>query len=188
MAGLERMTGGAGKTKGPTFDITPAANFPQGVKVPEKQLAIAELTAPALLDNDKILLRKTATESAPIEGGQWSDPVPRLVQLRLMQSFENAGFGGHIGRAAEGLTPDLTLVIDLRSFQIASEGEPTALIAFGAKILDTDGKIVSAKLIESKAPAKAVDAAGATAALNEAFKDAASQLVLWVSEALANPS
>jgi ABC-type uncharacterized transport system auxiliary subunit len=156
--------------------------------VPEKQIGIAEFTAPALLDNDKIVLRKSATETAPIEGGQWSDPVPRLLQLRLMQSFENAGFGGHVGRTSEGLTPDLTLSMDLRSFQISGEGEPTAVVAFGAKILDTDGKIVSAKLIEAKAPAKSVDAPGATAALNEAFKDAARQLVQWVSETLANPS
>jgi phospholipid/cholesterol/gamma-HCH transport system substrate-binding protein len=187
MAGLERMTGGSSKPKGPTFDLTPASQF-NGVKVPEKQIGIAEFTAPALLDNDKIVLRKSDTETAPIEGGQWSDPVPRLLQLRLMQSFENAGFGGHIGRAAEGLTPDLTLSMDLRSFQISSESEPAAVIAFGAKILDADGKIVSAKLIEAKAPAKSVDAAGATAALNDAFKDAAGQLVQWVSETLANPS
>lgn len=188
LAGLERMTGGAGKIKGPTFDLTPASGFAQGIKVPEKQLGIAELTAPALLDNDKIMLRKTETESGAIEGGQWSDPLPRLLQLRFMQSFENAGYGGHIGRAAEGLTPDQQLLIDLRSFQIVTEGEPTALIAFSAKILDTEGKIVAGKLIEAKAPAKALDAPGATSALNDAFKDAATQLVTWVSETLANPS
>jgi phospholipid/cholesterol/gamma-HCH transport system substrate-binding protein len=190
MAGLERMTGGSSKPKGPTYDLTPAAasQFSTPVKVPEKQIAIAELTAPSLLDNDKIQLRKTDTETSAIDGGQWSDPVPRLLQLRLMQSFENAGYGGHIGRAAEGLTPDLTVVIDLRGFQISSEGEPKATIAFGAKIMDTDGKIVSSKLIEASAPAKATDAPSATAALNAAFKDAAGQLVLWVSETLGNPS
>jgi phospholipid/cholesterol/gamma-HCH transport system substrate-binding protein len=188
MAGLERMTGGAGKIKGPTFDLTPPANFPQGMKVPEKQIGLAELTAPALLDNDKILLRKTATESAPIEGGQWSDPVPRLLQLRFIQTFENAGYGGHIGRTAEGLTPDMQVLIDLRGFQISVEGEPTAVVDFGAKVLDGEGKIVAGKLFQTTAPAKSVDAPGATAALNEAFKDAAAQLVTWVSETLANPS
>jgi phospholipid/cholesterol/gamma-HCH transport system substrate-binding protein len=186
MAGLERMTGGAGKLKGPTYDLTPPASFPQAVKVPEKLLGISELTAPALLDNDKILLRKTATESAAIDGGQWSDPVPRLLQLRFMQSFENAGYGSHIGRAAEGLQPDLQLQIDLRGFQISLEGGPTAVVDFGAKILDGDGKIIAGKLFQTTAPAKAVDAPGATSALNEAFKDAAAQLVTWVSEALAN--
>jgi phospholipid/cholesterol/gamma-HCH transport system substrate-binding protein len=188
MAGLERMTGGAGKAKGPTYDLLPPRDFPSGVKAPEKQLAIAELTAPALLDNDKIALRKTATETVAVDGGQWSDPLPRLLQLRFMQSFENAGFGGSIGRAAEGLTGDFQLLIDLRSFQIAAEGQPAALVAFGAKILDNEGKIVSAKLFEVNAPVSAIDAPSATAALNTAFGDAAKQLVVWVSEALANPS
>ncbi len=187
MAGLERMTGGAGKLKGPTFDLVPATEFPQSIKAPEKQLAISELTAPALLDNDKILMRKTATESAPIEGGQWSDPVPRLLQLRIMQSFENSGFGA-IGRAAEGLTADEQLAIDLRSFQISAEGEPTAVIAFGAKILSQDGKITASRIFEAKAPVESVDPPGATSALNTAFKDIAVQLVTWVSETLANPS
>jgi phospholipid/cholesterol/gamma-HCH transport system substrate-binding protein len=188
MAGLERMTGGSSKAKGPTFDLLPPSQFPQKVKVPEKQLAIAELTAPALLDSDKIQLRKTATETAAIEGGQWSDSLPRLLQLRLMQSFENAGYGGSIGRAAEGLTADQQLVIDLRSFQISQEGEPTAIVQFGAKILDSGGKIVGGKIFEAKAPAKSVDAPGATAALNEAFNQAAAELIVWVSETLANPS
>jgi phospholipid/cholesterol/gamma-HCH transport system substrate-binding protein len=186
MAGLERMTGGAGKLKGPTFDLVPATEFPQDVKAPDKQLAIAELTAPALLDNDKILMRKTATESAAIEGGQWSDPVPRLLQLRFMQSLENAGYSS-VSRAAEGLTADLQLTVDLRSFQIVMDGEPTAVVAFGAKIL-ADGKVTASKLFETKAPAKSVDAPGATAALNGAFQDAATQLVIWVTETLANPS
>lgn len=187
MAGLERMTGGAGKLKGPTFDLNPPANFAAGIKVPEKLLGISELTAPALLDNDKILLRKTSTESATIEGGQWSDPVPRLLQLRFMQSFENAGYGSHIGRAAEGLQPDLQLQVDLRSFQISTEGGPAAVVDFGAKILDSEGKIIAGKLFQTTAPAKSVDAPGATSALNDAFKDAATQLVLWVSDTLAAP-
>lgn len=188
MAGLERMTGGAGKAKGPTYDLLPPRDFPESVKAPEKQLTIAELTAPALLDNDKIALRKTATETVPLEGGQWSDPLPRLLQLRFMQSFENAGFGGSIGRAAEGVTGDFQLVIDLRSFQITTEGAPSAIVAFGAKVLDGEGKILSSKLFEVTAPAPALDAPAATTALNGAFGDAAKQLVVWVSETLANPS
>lgn len=184
MAGLERMTGGVGKLKGPTFDINPPASFTQEVKVPEKLIGVAEITAPALLDNDKILLRKTATESGVIEGGQWSDPVPRLLQLRFMQSFENAGYGSHIGRAAEGLQPDMQLQIDLRAFQLSTEGAPAAVVDFGAKIMDGDGKIVAGRLFQTTAPAKTVDPAGATAALNEAFNEAAIQLVLWVSESV----
>jgi len=188
MAGLERMTGGTSKPKGPTYDLNPPSTFPQTVKVPEKQLAIAELTAPALLDNDKIQLRKTATETGVVEGGQWSDSLPRLLQLRFMQSFENAGYGSSIGRASEGLQADQQLVVDLRAFQISVEGEPSAVVEFGAKILDSGGKIVSGKLFTAKVPAKAMDAPGATSALNEAFKQAAAELVVWVSDTLANPS
>jgi phospholipid/cholesterol/gamma-HCH transport system substrate-binding protein len=188
MAGLERMTGGAGKTKGPTYDLLPARGFPESVKAPEKQLTIAELTAPAMFDNDKIALRKTATETVSVDGGQWSDPLPRLLQLRFMQSFENAGFGGSIGRAAEGVTGDFQLLVDLRSFLIATEGQPTAQVSFGAKLLDSDGKIVSSKIFEVSAPVATVDAPTATAALNTAFGDAAKQLVVWVSESLANRS
>ncbi len=186
MAGLERMTGGGGKPKGPTYDLVAATAFLQPVKVPEKQLALNELTATALLDNDKIQLRKTATETGVIEGGQWSDSLPRLVQLRLMQSFENAGYGGSIGRSSEGLQAEQSLVIDLRSFQISVEKEPTAVVEFTAKVLDSGGKIISGKRFEARSPAKAVDAVGATTALNETFKKAAGELIVWVSDVLAN--
>jgi ABC-type uncharacterized transport system auxiliary subunit len=103
-----------------------------------------------------------------------------------MQSFENAGYGSLIGRSAEGLQADQSLVVDLRSFHISLEGQPTALVQFGAKVLDSGGKIISGKLFEAKAPAKAVDAAGATSALNEAFKKVAAELIVWTSDVLAN--
>jgi ABC-type uncharacterized transport system auxiliary subunit len=96
--------------------------------------------------------------------------------------------GGAIGRAAEGFTGDTQLVIDWRAFQVATEGTPTAAVAFGAKLLDSDGKILASKIFETKAPVTAMDAPTATTALNTAFGDAAKQLVLWVSESLAKPS
>jgi len=186
MAGLERMTGGAGKAKGPTYDLTPPRDV-QGVKVPEKQLAIPEVTAATMFDNDKIV-RKTAAENTTIDGGQWSDALPRLVQLRLIQSFENAGYAGSIGKAGDGLTPDFQLVIDMRSFQLSVTPDPVGEVEFGAKILGSEGKIIAGRLFQAKSPAKNADAPGATAAINDAFMQAATELVLWASEVLANPS
>lgn len=188
MAGLERMTGGASKGNKPVFDLIPPSAFPQTVKVPDKQIIIPEVSAAIMLDNEKIAMRRTATENGSIEGGQWSDSLPRLLQLRLTQSFENAGFAGSIAKVADGFNADYQLLIDVRAFQLATAQEPTAEIEFGAKLLSTEGKIVAGRLFQAKMPAKAADASSATTALNEAFADLARQLVVWVSETLANPS
>ena len=188
MAGLERMTGGASKGNKPVYDLIPPSAFPQTVKVPEKQIVIPEVSAATMLDNEKIAVRKSSTENGSLEGGQWSDSLPRLLQLRFMQSFENAGYAGSLGKPADGFTADYQLLIDVRSFQLATAQEPTAEIEFGAKILSSDGKIVAGRLFQAKTLAKAADVGAATSALNEAFADLARQLVVWVSETLANPS
>jgi phospholipid/cholesterol/gamma-HCH transport system substrate-binding protein len=188
MAGLERMTGGAGKAKATTFDLLALREFAQDVKVPDKQLVVPEVTAAAALDADRIVLRKNPTESVAIEGGIWTDTLPRLTQLRIVQSFENAGYAGSIGRPADGFTAENQLLIDLRSFHLAAGSSPTAQIEFGAKLLGGDGKILAGRLFQATAPAKGEDAPSATAAVNEAFAKAVSELVPWVSELLANPS
>src|SRR6185437_14557982 len=69
VAGLERMTGGAAaKTRLATYDPT----------------------ALSVLDSEKILTRSSAGVSSSLADAQWSDTVPKLLQMKLMQAFENA--------------------------------------------------------------------------------------------------
>ncbi len=181
IAGLERLTGGGAPAKPPpVFDLTAPRNFPAPAKPPRGQLVVAEPTASVTLETQKILIRSNG-ETTAIDNGQWSDSLPKLVQAKVVQSFENANYLRNVARPFEGLAADYQLLIDIRSFQISISDGPIADVEFTAKILDGSGKIVDARIFHATEPAKGTNAQAAGAALDAAFAKAVTELVPWTA-------
>ena len=179
IAGLERMTGGP---KGPdtdkVYDVTAPKTFQTKVELLRGQLAVAAPTALFQLDTQNILFRPSK-DAAPLPAGpRWADNLTRMVQARIAQSFENAGFGGSVSQSTDAVTADFQLLIDIRNFQMIVGPSPTAQVEFSAKITD-NGKILAAKLFRVSVSAKSADTIPAVAALNEAFGHVATDLVDW---------
>jgi len=174
--GLERMVGGGEQKASPTiYDLTAPRDFPRSVKQPSVQLVVEEPAAVLLFDTQKILVRSKAVEGQSFENAQWSDSLPKLFQARIVQSFENAGYG-RVGREADGLTGEFKLLIDIRAVRLT---DAAAEVEFGAKIANEDGKIVATQLFRATTPATATDATAAAAAIDIAFGKAVTELVGW---------
>ncbi|HEY6832832.1 MAG TPA: ABC-type transport auxiliary lipoprotein family protein, partial [Pseudolabrys sp.] len=106
---------------------------------------------------------------------------PRLLQARLVESFENANRLRAVGKPGDKIAGDFVLITDVRAFEISAV-DGTAVVEIAAKIVrDGSGRIVAARVIRATVPAQATQGAGAVAALNEAFVQAATQLVLWAA-------
>jgi phospholipid/cholesterol/gamma-HCH transport system substrate-binding protein len=188
VAGLERMTGGAAaKTRLATYDLTAPSTFPPAEKVPEAQLVIPDPTALSVLDSEKILTRSAAGVSSSLPDAQWSDTVPKLLQMKIIQAFENAGTLSGVSRSLEGVTGDFQLLIDVRRFQIAA-ADATADVELAGKILDGKGRIIDMRVFRATAPAATIDAPTASTALDQAFGKAATELVSWTSRTIADQS
>ena len=87
-----------------------------------------------ILDTQRIIVDPGAGE--PLENVQWSDTIPKLLQEKIIQSFEASNYVGAVAKPMEGLAADYQLLIDLRSFQITgTPAAPTAHVEFAAKIL-----------------------------------------------------
>jgi phospholipid/cholesterol/gamma-HCH transport system substrate-binding protein len=181
LAGLERMTGGTPAKPSPSYELTAPHAFSGAAKPPKGQLVVPEPTALVALETQKILIRLDEGGSLPLENGQWSDSLPKLVQAKIVQSFENANYLRSVARPFEGLAADFQLLIDIREFQLSPASEPVGQVEFAAKILGQDGRILDARIFRAAAPAKAADVAGAAAALDQAFGKAATELVVWVA-------
>jgi phospholipid/cholesterol/gamma-HCH transport system substrate-binding protein len=180
-AGLERMTGAAPPlAPPPAFDLVAPKNFASLTQPLRGQLAVREPSAPILYDSQNILARGKDGATAPLTGGRWSDNLTKLLQARLIQSFENANLAGAVDRQADDLKAEYRLTIDVRSFHLVTAGSPMGDVELSAKILGEDGKIVAAKIFHANAPAEGPDAPAAAAALNEAFRQVATDLVDWV--------
>jgi phospholipid/cholesterol/gamma-HCH transport system substrate-binding protein len=185
IAGLERMTGAApALPPPPAYDLVAPTGIAAPAKPPRGQLAVREPNAPIVYDSQKILARGPGGATAPLAGGQWSDSLPKLIQARLIQTFENAQLAGAVDRQADDVKTEYRLAIDVRSFHLATAGTPIGDVELSAKILGEDGKIIAAKTFRASAPAEGADAPAAAAALNEAFRMAASDLVVWAAAAM----
>ena len=185
VAGLERMTAG-GKGAGVFYSLNavpaPAKPAPLG-----KQLAVADPTALMAYDSEKLLSQNPSGQVEPLGTAKWSDTVPKLMQAKIIQSFENAGALGEVNRPMDGTTPDYQLVTEIRRFQFVQAPEPAGEVEISAKIVTSDGHILAARVLSAKEPAQSKDdPAEAARALNAAFGNVAGSLIGWTRETIAD--
>jgi phospholipid/cholesterol/gamma-HCH transport system substrate-binding protein len=183
LAGLEHMVGGgAAKAAVATYyDLTAPKSFPPPEKAAKAQLVVLEPTALVALDTQRIIFAAGAGTAPPVETAQWSDSIPKMLQARIVQSFENAKYVGAVARPMEGLAADYQLAIDIRSFQIMPNPaeSPVARVEFAAKLMGDGGRIAGSHTFSATVPAPDTRAAGAAAAIDAAFGKAATDLVVW---------
>lgn len=162
-----------------TYDLSAPRSETSGPLSARGQLIVAEPRAVQALDSERILVRETSGAISFLGGGQWSDRVPRLVQARLIQTFENVGRRAAVARPGERLVADYQLNTDIRSFQIAA-ATGTAEIEVSAQLVnDRTGRVAAARIFRASEPAGAVDAANAAAALDRALGRVLVEIVRW---------
>ncbi|NOT69729.1 MAG: MCE family protein [Hyphomicrobium sp.] len=184
LGGIERMTGGAKKSSAHVYDLVTPAAFPKLAKLPAGQLVVPEPEILGNLFNDEIVVKGPGGERMTTFAGKWPDTLSRVLQSRVIQGFENAGYLNALGRQPEGLKIDYQLLIDVRNFQVMTAAEPHADIEFSAKIVADTGQILGAKIFKASVPARIADEAAIAASLNEAFAKAVTELVVWTCASL----
>lgn len=182
VAGLERMTGGA-KARAPIYDLA----VPRASLVLEKalsaQLAIAEPTALSVLDSDRIQSTTLTGAYAALSDGQWSDLLPKVVQMKLLRSFEDASLFAGVSRSLEGPPGDFQLIIDIRKFHVGSN--LSAEVELGSRLVDSKGRVIATRVLQGSVPATALLAPAATSALDRAFGQVGAELVAWTARSIA---
>ena len=181
LGGLERLTGGGTKPKLRMYELRAATSFAPIATFPTGQMQVPEPTTLAHLENEKILL--DGGENGRLEDGQWADVLPRVVQVGLVRSFENAGYKHVLGRAPDGVKADYQLVADIRRFQISSGPPASAEVEMGARIVKADGTATEVKVFAARAPSAGIAAPQAADALRQAFAKVASDMVVWACAA-----
>lgn len=179
VAGLERMTGGGGKTRLAMYDLT-IPRVAALEKAPSTQLTVVEPTALAVLDSDRIQSLSPAGAYAAFNDAQWGDLLPKLVQTSVARSLEDAGFAASISRPLDTLAGDLQLAIDVRKFHLAQNlmGE----VEFGAKLIDAKGRIIASRVMRDAAAAESATGPAAASALTRAFAGVVAQLAAWTAQ------
>lgn len=98
------LAGCAGSPKNDTFDLSvSSAAETQGPSLKSRQLLIADPTALKALDSENIVVRLSGSEVQYLANSQWSDRLPRMVQSKLVEAFEDTGKLGGVGRPGRAL-------------------------------------------------------------------------------------
>ena len=115
----------------------------------------------------------------------WADSIPKLVQARLIDSFENYDIAHAPLRTAELGQADYQLLIDIRRFRIAADSSDTRVeIGLSARIVDKNGKVSASRLIETSEKLDKAEPAAAVAAFDAAFARIAKELIGWTVQAV----
>jgi cholesterol transport system auxiliary component len=173
--------GGLGGQAPPTFDLSAPQTLTKARGSPRGQLVVVEPTALSVLNTDRIVIR-TQGEIAYLSRAQWSDRLPRLMQSRIVEGFENGSRLRAVGTPGDKLAADYQLVTEVRAFHVSVSSEPMAEVEISAKVVsDRAGRVLAAKVFRASVPAASTEGPDAVVALDEAFRRVITDLVAWAS-------
>jgi phospholipid/cholesterol/gamma-HCH transport system substrate-binding protein len=184
VAGLEKMTGG-GASAAPkiTHDLRAAQGFAAPDKSIKGPLAIPEPTAVAMLATQRMLF-SPAGDYPGFADALWADSIPKLLQARLIESFENYDIAHAPLHASDVGQADYQILIDVRRFRIAVDAGPAAEVGLSARIVDKGGKVIASRLFEGSQKFDKLEPPAAVAAFSDAFGRIARDMIAWTVEAL----
>lgn len=174
------------KANNDTFDLTASvSDVATSASARNRQLLVADPSALKAVDSEQIMVRVSGAEIQYLSQSQWSDRLPRVVQSKLVEAFENTGRLGGVGRPGQGLAIDFQLITDVRSFEISAEGTDRGIVEISAKLLnDRNGTVKAQRVFRAEVPSSGSDNAAYVAALDRAFARVTADIVAWTLQAI----
>ncbi|WP_052641973.1 ABC-type transport auxiliary lipoprotein family protein [Pseudorhizobium banfieldiae] len=167
------------KASNDTFDlsITPASTGPAARG---RQILVPEPTALKSLDSEQVVVRVSQAEIQYLAKSQWGDRLPRMVQSKLVEAFENSGRLGGVGKPGQGLAIDYQIVTDIRTFEVDTSGPDVANVEISVKILnDRNGTVRAQQVFAGSVPVSGSENRDFIAALDRAFAKVGAEIVEW---------
>ncbi|MGD9868170.1 MAG: ABC-type transport auxiliary lipoprotein family protein [Hyphomicrobiales bacterium] len=169
-----------------TYDITAPKIMTVSAPRPSKfQLVVNEPTAVRSLETDRIMVKPANEQIAYYKGAAWGDRLPRLLQARMVESFQNAGLVSGVGSRGDRIDADLELATQVQSFQVevGSAGGAEAHATLHAKVVDGQrGRIIASRSFESRVKTSPDDVGQMVVSLNQAFDSVLREMVPWVAK------
>ncbi|MEF2550985.1 ABC-type transport auxiliary lipoprotein family protein [Aurantimonas sp. A2-1-M11] len=166
-----------------TYEISPPPLGEPRDGPSRRQLLIPEPTAVETIDSKRIIIKPSPNSIQFLGESQWSDRLPRLVQLRLLQAFENTAAIGAVGVPGQGLAIDYQLLMEIRRFEVDVTGAATAEVQISVKVLnDRNGSVIRTRIFNAQAPVVGTGNPAFVAALDAAFERISAEIVAWTAQ------
>jgi cholesterol transport system auxiliary component len=170
-----------GTTPPDTYEISAPSQISRSAGATRAQLLVPEPTAIKTLDSAQIVIKPTPYTVEYLANSQWSDRLPRMVQLRFVQAFENSGRVAAVGVPGQGLAIDYQVVMEIRRFEIDADNANRAVVEIAVKALnDRTGSVRATRVFTETAPVSGAGNAAYVAALDAAFDRTSAEIVAWM--------
>ena len=121
-------------------------------------MMVPDPTSILVFDTQNILIRSAAGTYSTVENAKWADNLPKLMQAKIVQSFENAHQLSSVSRPIDQLEAKYKLELSIRNFQISLEPKPTAEVEFSARLVSDKGAVADARIFKMSVPAESTQA------------------------------
>ena len=132
---LAGLAGCGTAARNDTYDLS-ASVTGSGPAARGRQILVQQPTALRAIDSEQIVIRVAPSQIQYLSKAQWGDKLPRMVQAKLVEAYENSGKLGGVGVPGQGLAIDYQLVTDIRAFEIDTTGGSHAVVEISAKIVN----------------------------------------------------
>ena len=165
--------------KNDTYDLSAPASG-GGPSAKGRQILVQQPTALQALNSEQIVIKVSSSEIQYLAKAQWSDKLPRMVQAKLVEAYENSGKVGGVGVPGQGLAIDYQVITDIRAFEIRTGGGSQAVVEISAKIVnDRNGSVRGQKVFSQTVPTGGGSNEAFVKALDRAFASVTTEIVDW---------
>ena len=167
------------------FTLTPVPSFPRALAPVKWSLVVDEPTAAHQLDTSRIALMNGQFRVDYYAEVEWTDTAPAMVQLLLIQSFQNTGRLPVVAPSRQTLATDFLLLSNLRKFQVEKDasGTPQATVVLEATLLRLPRRTpVATARFEKATPVSSDSTEAVTAAFDGSLGDVMRRVVNWTLE------
>lgn len=165
------------------YELSPKSSFDEDLPNINLQLVVEEPSSARGIDSDRITLRPNPIEIKYFAGVRWVDRGPRMVQILLVESFENTGRIVAVGRQSIGLRPDFSVKSELREFQaeyFEAGGLPNIHVRLNIKLIKMpEARIVASRTFDQTAPASGKEITAIVRSFDETLGKVLRRAVEW---------
>ncbi|MDQ0558488.1 cholesterol transport system auxiliary component [Rhizobium mesoamericanum] len=180
---LAGLAGCGTAAKNDTFDLR-ASVTGTGPAAKGRQILVQQPIALQAIDSAQIVVRVAPSQIQYLSKAQWGDKLPRMVQAKLVEAYENSGKVGGVGVPGQGLAIDYQLVTEIRSFEIDATAGSRAVVEISAKILnDRNGSVRAQKVFRQVVPANGSNES-LVKGLDRAFAGVTAEIVNWTLQSI----
>ena len=176
------LNGGSNDKRSTIYVLDPRVEATADWPTVDWQLTLARAEASRMTDSLRIMVRPTPNQVQVYKDAAWGKMPTDMIEDALLRALEDSGRIGAVARQGSGVGANYRLVLDLRRFESAYDGQPvpSANIELAAKLLDVRRQqVVASRTFRESTPAAGTAVEQVVQAFEQSLHRVTADLAGW---------